>query len=699
MLKKDYLGKMAKETTQPRTRVALLLAAVGVAMAFHLAPAAAATCSKAASNGSLFISGSCDDPVLNKPYVDAKRPGSATDPVTGVTVKYIYVHGGFTGTKVRFAYYFPPADQYKGRFFEATYPLVSHESASPDCLKFGDTSTTACFVVFAISHGAYVVSSNNAGGVPAGGKLAPYRANAAAAKYSRIVAAQIYGKTSRPRGYLCGASGGAYQTLGAAENTSGVWDGFVPMVPGVPNAIPSFQASQVLALRVLKGAFPKIVDAMAPEGSGNPFAGLTPEQQSVLKEVTKLGFPLRGWWQYKTLKGGAYPIVEGTVRAVDPTYVSDFWSKPGYEGRDPKVAALRIRYRTRVVSTKKSGRLALKAMPHGSVINADLKVISGPSAGKSAVITGASGHTVSIRGKLDVAAGDRVEIDNSAVLALEYIARHEVPSPDEYGWNQYRAPDGKPLYAQRPYLVGPIMTQSTAGTVPNGHFHGKMIMLASAMDVQAYSWSADWYRKRAEAAFGSGLSNRYRLWYMDNADHNGIGPAAYKAADAADHIVSYTGELQQALLYLDSWVRQGKAPPPNTNYRIDRYNNVQVEGSAASRGGVQPVATIVGPDGKSGEVIHARVNQPLTLTLRAKTPPGTGNITKVAWDVDGNRGSFPLSNKLANGAAPSISVQQTMTFKKAGTYFPVARVTAQPADRAGPYRKVQNLVSVRVVVR
>ena len=689
---------MVEHSTQRRCGVALMLAALAIAMGLHSTPVSAATCSKVAPDGALFITASCDDPVLNKPYIDTKKAGSATDPATGVTVKYIYVHGGFTGTKVRFAYYFPLADQYKGRFFEATYPLATEENASPNCVKFGDTSTTACFVAFAISHGAYIVSSNNAGGVPAGGKLAPYRANAATAKYSRIVAAQIYGHANRPRGYLCGASGGAYQTLGAAENTSGVWDGFVPMVPGVPNAIPSFQASQVLALRVLRDAFPKIVDAMAPEGSGNPFAGLTPEQQSVLKEVTKLGFPLRGWWQYKTLSGGAYPIVEGTVRAADPTYVSDFWSKPGYEGRDPKVAALRIRAKTHVVSARKSNRVVLKHVPRGAVINADLKVLSGASAGKAAVITGVSDHTVTFRGKLNVAAGDTVEIDNSALLALEYVARHEVPSPDEYGWDQYRGPDGKPIYAQRPHLVGPIMTQMTAGTIPDGKFHGKMIMLASAMDVQAYSWSADWYRKQAKAAFGSDLSNRYRLWYLDNADHNGIGPAAYKAADAADHIVPYTGELQQALLYLDSWVRQDEVPPSNTNYRIDRYNNVQVEGSAASRGGVQPVATIVGPDGKSGETIHIKANQPLTLTLHAKTTPGTGNITKVAWDVKGNQGSFPLSAKLPNGAAPSVSVQQTMTFKKAGTYFPVARVTAQPTDKAAPYGKVQNLASVRVVV-
>ncbi len=134
------------------------------------------------------------------------------------------------------------------------------------------------------------------------------------------------------------------------ENTSGVWDGAVPMVFGVPNAIPSFMTVELLALRVLADKLPQIADAEAPGGSGNPYAGLTPEQKSVLQEVTKLGFPLRGWWQYATLNGGGFLAVEPAVRAIDPTYVNDFWSQPGYEGSDPSVQAARVQYDTTVVS-------------------------------------------------------------------------------------------------------------------------------------------------------------------------------------------------------------------------------------------------------------------------------------------------------------------------------------------------------------
>ena len=202
--------------------VAVLGSAAVVAVGFS--PVASATptpptCTAATPGGPIFVTGDCVDPDINgQPVTDINETRTTTDPTSGVTVSYRYIHGYFTGSSVKFSYYFPAASQYKGRFFESTYPTISTEDADPGT------------IAFAISSGAYVVSSNNAGGVPAGGALAPYRANAAAAKYSRIVAAQLYGTSARPRGYLSGASGGAYQTVGAMENTSGVWDGAVPMV-------------------------------------------------------------------------------------------------------------------------------------------------------------------------------------------------------------------------------------------------------------------------------------------------------------------------------------------------------------------------------------------------------------------------------------------------------------------------------------
>ncbi len=53
--------------------------------------------------------------------------------------------------------------------------------------------------------------------------------SAAVARYSRIVAAEMYGE-HRPYGYVYGGSGGAFKTISCFENTTDVWDGAVPFV-------------------------------------------------------------------------------------------------------------------------------------------------------------------------------------------------------------------------------------------------------------------------------------------------------------------------------------------------------------------------------------------------------------------------------------------------------------------------------------
>ncbi|ASD81405.1 hypothetical protein CRM94_25945 [Burkholderia gladioli] len=650
------------------------------------------------------MTGDCVDPLLDKPYIDVKRPQTVTDLTTGLTVSYLYVHGGFSGTNVRFSFYFPAAEKYQRRFFETTYPTIVREDAALGCPEVG---TSVCSVVFAISNGAYVVSTNNAGGPAAGGVLAAYRANAAAAKYSRVVAQQLYGSSARPRGYLYGASGGAYQTVGSMENTDGVWDGAVPMVFGVPNAIPSFMTAQLLALRVLADKLPQIADAMAPGGSGDPYVGLSAKQQSVLKEVTRLGHPLRGWWQYSTLNGGGFLAVQGVVRSMDPTYVEDFWTKDGYEGHEPSVQAARIQYDTVVTSVEGSTALVLaNVLPAGALTMADLSITSGPKAGESVQIMRAAGNTVKLSANPGITPGTKVRLDNSWLIALQYYHRHQIGAPDEYGWDQYRSADGAPLYAQRPLLVGPLLAASSAGAVPNGHFYGKMIMVESTMDVSAYPWSADWYRHRAQAARGGAFADSYRLWFMDHADHGpdlsgyeaGVGFAGIPRA--ANHIVGYLSEVQQALLDLDEWVANGVQPPPNTEYHIDADNQVRLPATAAGRGGIQPVVILTAMT-SAGSLpsrrVEAMAGRPVILAVKAQVPPTAGKIVKVEWDFEG-KGSFTDNSPLPDGRT-EINLEATYVFSKPGVYFPVVRVASQrDGETTTPFGLVQNIASVRIVV-
>jgi hypothetical protein len=658
-------------------------------------------CEAQSAGGPLFITENCKDPELSKPYVDERKPGTMTDEASGVTVSFTYVHGGFTGTKARFSFYFPAADKYRDRFFQTTYPTIGVEDAAPGCPEIG---TSTCSVVFALSSGAYVVSTNNAGGVPAGGPLAAYRTNAAAAKYSRIIAQEMYKASTRPRGYIYGASGGAYQTVGSMENTSGVWDGAVPMVFGVPNAIPNFMASQLLALRVLRDKLPQIADAVAPGGSGDPFAGLSDEQHDTLKEVTRLGFPLRGWWQYATLNGGGFWAVEGAVRAIDRTYVEDFWSKPGYEGSEPSVQAARVRQDATVKNLGEGTELVLGLEPSKDLLNGDLILKDGPKAGQSVVITEIKGNKVKVVNVAGITPGTAVRLDNSWAIALQYYSRHQVPALHQYGWDQYVKKDGAPLYPQRSVIIGPMLNASSAGSVASGRFHGKMIMAESVLDVSAYPWSADWYRQQAQAALGD-LSGSFRLWYMDNADHGpdiaGIsaGVAFEHSAHVADHIVSYLGEVQQALLDLDAWVARGVPPAESTSYRIDADNQVQLAPAAKLRRGIQPIVTLGA--GKTSNVsshptAEVKKGTDVTFWAKAQTPASAGKIVKVEWDFEGD-GHF-TSQPVSIGHESAF--KEVHRFVRPGTYFPVVRVTAQrDGDPNTAFGQVQNLASMRVTVR
>lgn len=120
-----------------------------------------------------------------------------------------YVHGGFAGTDTRFSYYFPESPDYAGRFFH-------HITPTPDSEHLGTTKPGGFNKVgLALANGVSFVESNGGGhgvGVmDADPTIGAFRASAAVASHSRLVAAAGYGQ-HRPFGYAYGGSGGAYRT-------------------------------------------------------------------------------------------------------------------------------------------------------------------------------------------------------------------------------------------------------------------------------------------------------------------------------------------------------------------------------------------------------------------------------------------------------------------------------------------------------
>ena len=683
---------------------------------------------KTDERGAPFVTANSEDPRFNRPYTDVREwrdepadapvfPGGITTQSSGaapVAARHLYVHGGFTGTDARFSLCFPPAEGYQGRFFQATHQLLAGEEA------------TARNVAFALASGGYSVQTNMGGRDnprsaegTAGGRpdttIRGYRVNAAAAKFSRVVAAEIYGP-HRGYGYLYGGSGGAYQTVTSAEMTTGVWDGFVPYVMGSPQSIPNCFTVRVNALRVLKDKWPSIIDAFEPGGSGDPYVGLNDEERAALEEASRTGFPPGAWFNYVPQGGGPLVLVAGYVPLLDPTYLDDFWSKPGYLGTDPtsSVRAARIQHTATVVDVLPGRRtqLQLSSVPTGDLTAADVVITSGAAAGRTASLGRVAadgkgqiglvfepvGDTIDITADPTVVdsieVGDEVRIDNSRFLALQTYHRHQFPPanpdfdyPDVYDY--FRNPDGSPKYPQRGVDIGAAGTLGATGQIPTGRFHGKMIVVECLHDGDALPWQADWYRKKVAAVEGPHVNEKHRLWYVDNANHTDPTTETQKT-----HAVAYSGTVQYALRELSAWVEQGVVPPATSEYRVQN-GHVHVPGSAAERRGVQPVVHLEVNGGARADVA---TGESVTFTARIEAPPAPGNVVSAKWDFEG-LGTYSDVAELGDLTSDTVHVTARHAFSEPGTYFPALRVASQrEGNPSTPFARSLNLGRVRVVV-
>jgi len=585
---------------------------------------------------------------------------------------------------------------------------------------------------FAIESGAYLVESNLGrlnmfvGDDPT---ITAYRASAAVAKYSRVLASEMYGKGKKIYGYVYGGSGGAFKTIACVENTEGVWDGAVPFIHATPIAIPNNFTVQAHAMRILKDKMSSIIDAMEPGGSGDMYADLNTEEKEALTEVTKMGFPPRSWFNYRRIAFGYTGVLTMFFDQMvkwDPTYFEDFWNKPGYLGKNPPKTLINARAHHETKINKLVFPEDLKEMGFGTTLSAgsasNLKLPSGfmmedlPDAnfqGASLTIKSgeAEGCVVYIAGAFEkfvliafgeahfqalakVKAGDEVEIDNSVYLAAQTYHRHQLPSPDYYGYDQFRDDDGNPIYPQRAELLCNRYSKDTVARL-DGKFDGKMIVVNMLMDEIAYPWGAEWYRANIKDVLGGKFEDNYRLWYIDHAMH--VPPVVSKFDTPpviTTRIINYSGVLQQALRDLSAWVEKGIAPPPSSVYKM-RGAQVEVPPTAKERKGIQPVVNLTVNGGERAEV---KFGKKVKFSAVIEAPPDAGSIVRAEWDFEGN-GDYLIIEELKDTKSAHVKVQTTYTFSKPGTYFPSILVSShRQGNPDTPHARVQNIDRVRVVV-
>ena len=659
------------------------------------------------------------------PYVDV-------DEWRDKPVHHRYIHGGFQGCDTRFSMYLPDEESYEGRFFQFISPVPLDECSTQYASGQRD------MIGFSIRSGAYFIETNSGGDAPAtpgddtDPSYAGYRASAACAAFSRDIAKLVYPHhEKRPYGYVYGGSGGAYRTVAAAENTKGVWDGFVPFVMGCPVAIPSAFSITTLAARVLADKFPKIVDALDIGGSGDPYAELNEQESAVLREATLMGVPQRSWFSYANHTSTAFTNIYAVMRMVDPGYFNDFWNTPGYEGyekdqlfcdarrqgrvtvrgmvtereavaeglirprREGDKSGVNHAFETKAFGPDRIVGFRIEPVPEDQPFGVDARVVNGELAGREFHID-AMRHGIMLFGNdvgenpPNIADGTVIDYDNSGYLAMQAYHRHQVP-PKELGyvgWDQFRDEHGDPIPPQRPVLFGPSFLKAT-GCEESGVTNGRMITVSSLLDAGADPWQAAWYTDRVRAV---NPDNPIRLWYTDNAEHTDD-----EEQENPTHIISYVGILQEALLQLAEWVEHGVEPAKDTEYKLED-GQVIVSDTSTSRGGVQPVVSLAANGGactyvKPGELVDVHV---VARVQDGSVQRGMPLLYRCDWELDGTE-QFGVTDMQEPSTV--LDMHRTCSFDKPGTYFVAAYVSAQRVQFVGTEcNRVNNVARARIVV-
>jgi hypothetical protein len=679
------------------------------------------------------------DSFFGAPYIDV-------DEWRDTPLRYRHVHGGFADCDTRFTMYFPEQDAWQGR---AIMPLEGAHAGHEDAFG-GSMGDLLGGLALHARLGGYMVESNM-GHIgddvdPKGGDdptIYGWRAAAETARFSKHVAAQVYGAAPHHT-YVWGGSGGGRRSPLCLENAPDVFDGALPFMGG-GNVVPfpateKVKSGQPIAFacmfnlqRMLRhGDKPaRLIDAMQPGGSGNPFEGLNSHEREELVYLYEQGFPFGDEHMIFSPMGQIWlwTSIADLLVEQDPSYFTKFWTEPGYIGHDlpsavendlidvvttvskvitvndlmtdPTYDAPEFMM-ARVMATIMGGdtpdkvfAIEIAGLPDGYRLGAGVQLVSGEAKGRQLYTMVNLGDIFLCDGQGDanlkrfdgVKVGDEVHVDNRKFLAFCYFHRHHVMDDPQFDGLKLH---GVPIYPQHPVpFMSPLM-----GVPYTGHYEGKLLWVHHTHDSSLWPSQGVVYEAAVRQAQGAAATGeKFRLQWTQNAEH--IMPSMLPSSptrSTASWLIDYTPIIEQGLVDLIQWVEEGTAPP-NTNYEY-AHGQVSLPDAAATRGGIQPVVALTVNGGPRADV---KVGEAVDLEAVAEVPPGTGTIVAVEWDLDG-QGGFP-EHEDVDGTDSAGKWVKTHSYDAAGTYFATARVCSnREGDVDGEFRRLPNLASVRIVV-
>jgi len=684
---------------------------------------------------------SVTDRHFGRPYIDLDEWREAPHP-------HRHIHGGFADCDTRFTFYFPAAAEWQGRL---VMPLEGAHAGHEDFFG-GPLGDAMGGIGLTARLGGYMVETNM-GHIgddidPKGGPdptIYGWRAAVEGARFSKHLAAQVYGSAPH-HSYVWGGSGGGRRSPLVLENAPDVFDGALPFMGG--GDVRPFPATEVIkgaqvmsfacmfnVQRLLRhgDTMTRLIDAMQPGGSGDPFAGLGTHEREELASLYRQGFPRGDEFMIATPMGQIWlwTSIADLLVEQDPAYFSDFWTKPGYIGHDLPSAVVPdvidvVTTVTRVVTVRDlltdpafeapeftmvkmmasimagpngmdmAYAVEVKGLPDGYRLGAGLQIQSGDAAGRQLYCMSSVGDLFACDGhgeanlkRFDgVKAGDTVHVDNRKFLAFCYFHRHHVM--DDAQFDSLRL-DGRPIYQQHPVpTMSPLM-----GVSYTGHYAGKLLWMHHTHDSSLWPSQGIIYEGAVRQCQGeAAAADNFRLLWTEHAEH--IPPTYLPNAPGratATWLIDYFPVIEQGLVDLIRWVEDGVAPPRTTYDYVG--GRVVLPAGAAERGGIQPVVTVAANGGIRAEVA---VGEAVQLEMTAETPPGGGTIISAEWDFDG-QGTFPLRHDV-DGSQTVVRFTVDHSYDAPGTYFVTARVHSNREGKVdAPYRRLPNLATARVVVR